>query len=403
MKKYFVLLSFVAICVAVMAQYQLPNPGFERWDGTGVSDEPTNWNSFATSDGNFSSLASSPHHYHRSGGRPGSKGSSYLTIYTKSILGIKANGNMTTGRIHAGSMTATSSDNYNYTMRSNGNFCQPFSGTPDSMYVWVSFYANSRTSKAQVSAILHGDCDFVSPNEEDSLSRYCGKASVQFTRTSSSATSMQWRQIKVPFVYNGSSSGSYMLVNITTNAVPGSGDKNDSLSIDDIEFIYSAWLRSIAVGGNEIDGFSKDCMDYMVHVDNIDAEVECVTEVSDASVAINRQGIDDTTALVTIDVTAEDGITVRHYTVKLTTGETGVGIFQAASDGERQALPVYPNPAANEAIAEAVGPLEIYDIRGRKLFHCEATGCTRINLSPLPAGVYIVRSGGRTARLVHTR
>ena len=66
--------ALLAFAVVGRAQYQLPNPGFEQWDGTSITAEPTHWNSFATSDGSFASLASSPHHYHRNGGRPGAAG-----------------------------------------------------------------------------------------------------------------------------------------------------------------------------------------------------------------------------------------------------------------------------------------------------------------------------------------
>ena len=49
--------------------------------------------------------------------------------------------------------SAASSDNYNYTQRSNADHSLAFTGTPDSMYVWVSYYAASGSSQGQVSAI----------------------------------------------------------------------------------------------------------------------------------------------------------------------------------------------------------------------------------------------------------
>ena len=187
--------------------FQLPNAGFEEWDGTGLSDEPTHWNSFASSDGSWAALASSPHHYHRYGSRPGGAGSSYLTIYTQSIIGIKANGNMTTGRIHAGSMSASSSDNYNYTERSNADHSLPFTATPDSMYVWVSFFAYHTVSEAQVEAILHGDNDFRAPNDVSDPSKYKGRAVIHTTRTTEYPDQMGWTLLKAAFNYNGSSTG----------------------------------------------------------------------------------------------------------------------------------------------------------------------------------------------------
>ncbi len=311
----------VIAAFTVQAQYQLPNPGFEQWDGTAVDAEPSNWNSFATSDGTYSGMASTPHHYHRNGGRPGTSGSSYLTIYSKSVIGVVANGNMTTGRIHAGGMTASSSNNYNYTQRENSAHCQPFTGTPDSMYVWVSFYAASTSSQAQVKAIIHGNTNFQAPNHENNAAFYCGMAVANFTRTTSSSSSMQWQQVKVPFNYGGLSTANYILINLTTNGVAGSGSVNDSLSIDDIEFIYSAWLTDLTLNGTTVDGFSMGVFDYSVTLADtaaLSAAVVAVqTQVADATPVITTSRLTDSTAQVTVTVTAEDGVTVKEYHVNL--------------------------------------------------------------------------------------
>lgn len=388
----------VAAAMVAVGQYQLPNGGFEQWDASSATAEPTHWNSFASSDGSYASLASTPHHYHRTGARPGGTGSSYLTIYTMSIFGIKANGNMTTGRIHAGSMSASSSDNYNYTERANSAHSQPFSGTPDSMYVWVSYYAHSANSQAQISAYLHGDNDFKTPNDEGNHSLYRATAMARFNRTTSSASSMQWQLLKIPFVYDGNSSVNYMLINLTTNTTPGGGDANDSLSIDDIEFIYSAWLSDITVGGTSVEGFDKGVMNYQLKVDDLDVEVDAVAEVSDAEVTIAREVVDDTTVFVTIDVMAEDGVTSRHYTVTLTTGTPHVGITQPLSHPFTQLL-VYPNPTTDAVTVKADGLVELCDLEGRILRHLQAHGQTQVDLTAFPAGVYIIRCGGATTKV----
>ena len=401
--KRIVILILVMSSLMTHAQYQLPNPGFEQWDG-GTTSEPTHWNSFATSDGSFASLASSPHHYRRTGGRPRSTGSHFLTIYTQSIFGVKANGNMTTGRIHAGSMSAGSSDNYNYTQRSNTDHSQPFTGTPDSMYVWVSYYAASGNSQAQISAILHGDNDFRAPNQEGDPSLYCGKATAQFARTTTSASSYQWQLLKVPFVYSGNSDANYMLINMTTNATPGGGDGNDSLSIDDIEFVYSSWLTAISVDGQPLQGFSKGRMDYVLHVDDAatldDIHVEATTEVDDADVEIEQHRSDDTTLLVTITVTAEDHTTTHIYTLTLTCGQPTVGI-DGMRDGNTR-LSVYPNPATDAVTVEAEGTTVLCDLGGRVLLRRDAHGATRFDLSSLPAGTYLIRHGASVARVIKT-
>lgn len=404
MKKALFLTAALAMALSGVAQYQLPNGGFEEWDG-GETSEPAHWNSFASSDGAFASLASSPHHYRRNGGRPGSDGSHYLTIYCQSILGIKANGNMTTGRIHAASMSAASEDNYNYTQRSNADHCQPFSGTPDSLYVWVSFYAASETSKAQVSAILHGDSDFKAPNQEDDTERYCGRASARFARTTTSATEPEWSLVRVPFVYDGTSEGVYMLVNLTTNAIPGSGDGNDSLSVDDLRFVYSAWLTGVSIDGRAVRYFRKGKLDYTVHVDDAallnPAEVVGTPEVADATVATEVEPVDDTTTLVSLTVTAEDGVTVHTYRLTLTTGNPEGAFPLAIGDGpEAPAFKLYPNPATDAVNIDADGMVALSDLAGRRLQTLEVHGTARIDLSALPAGTYLLSCGNAVRRLV---
>ena len=395
-------LSLLAtVSLSAQNNYQLPNNGFESWDGSANDAEPTHWNSFATCDGSWSSLASSTHHYHRHGSRPGGTGSHYLTIYTQSILGIKANGNMTTGRIHAGSLSASSSDNYNYTERSNADHSCPFTATPDSMYVWVSFYAGSGNSVAQVEAVLHGNSDFKAPNDVSNTSLYKGRAVAEFTRTTTSDSQMQWQLMKVPFVYNGTSTANYMLVNMTTNKNPGEGDGYDSLSVDDIEFIYSAWLTSIKVNGEAVEGFQKDNFYYSVSVEDMDAlqsaVVEGVTEVSDATVSVSRETISDTSVRVTLTVKAEDSVTVREYHVVLSTGMPVVSI---ADVQQEEAFRVYPNPVENVLNVKADGRVMVCDVTGRVVKVAESCGSVQLDLGSLPAGVYFVRNGGKSVKII---
>lgn len=399
----------LVLCLALAASlslnaqnnYQLPNNGFETWDGSALDAEPAHWNSFATCDGPLASFASSTHHYKRNGSRPGGAGSHYLTIYTQSIIGIKANGNMTNGRIHAGGLSATSSDNYNYSERSNADHSCPFTATPDSMYVWVSFYAANASSTAQVEAILHGNSDFKAPNDVSNTALYKGRAVAPVTRTTTSASQMQWQQLRVPFVYNGTSTGNYMLINMTTNTQPGGGDANDSLSVDDIEFIYSAWLTSIKVNGEAVEGFQKDNFYYSVSVEDMDAlqsaVVEGVTEVSDATVSVSRETISDTSVRVTLTVKAEDSVTVREYHVVLSTGMPVVSI---ADVQQEEALRVYPNPVENVLNVKGDGRVMVCDVTGRMVKEAESCGSVQLDLGSLPAGVYFVRNGGKSVKII---
>ena len=60
MKRTLFFASLIVAALACQAQYQLPNPGCEQWDGTSATAEPSHWNSFASSDGSYASMASAP-------------------------------------------------------------------------------------------------------------------------------------------------------------------------------------------------------------------------------------------------------------------------------------------------------------------------------------------------------
>ena len=319
-------LVVVLLLVPVLgrAQYQLLNPGFESWEGTSVNSRPSHWSSFPQADGSWAWAASTAQHYHRNGGRPGTSGSSYLTIYSRSVLGIVANGNMTTGQIHAGSTSASSSSNYNYTHRGS-DYCHAFSGTPDSMYVWVSYYAASASSEGSVRAYLHGDSDFRDPNDCSTPNLYRGKAVAQFSRTTTSASTPMWVQQRVPFVYDGTSSVNYVLMSMTTNTTAGGGSANDSLSVDDIEFIYSAWLDSLYVNDVAIADFQRDSFNYAYSLPDVaalqSATVSYVAQASDAITSVDVLEPNGQTRQFVLYVLAEDSVTSRTYTVTLTCPE----------------------------------------------------------------------------------
>lgn len=399
--------------LALNAQsFQPLNGNFELWDSGAIDAEPTYWNSFATSDGSYSGLASSPHHYHRTD-QNGTN--SYLTIYTKSILGIKANGNMTTGRIHAGSMTPSSPSNYNYTDRSHEGFNQPFTATPDSLYVRVSFYAADTTSVAQIATYIHGDFDFQDPGDDGDNSKFAAKAYVRTTRTTASASSMNWVQLKVPFEYTGTATPVYLLMSMTTNRLQGAGTKNDSLSIDDIQFVYSSWLTEIKVNGTSIDGFSKSVMEYDFGEwnDSLEFALEGVTEVSDASVLID-------TAIVSVDsiengfnvhyrytlrVVAEDG-SYREYIVRRHCfNETEPEIPDEPEDitlVEEVQFDIYPNPTTgivNLRSTDCRAPICLMDATG-KVVASWAPGTRQLDVNNLSSGMYFLRQGKKVMKLL---
>lgn len=327
-----VLISVIGFTLQTQAQpYQLPNSGFETWSGTANNAEPVNFNSFATADCTIGGImgaiacpsAKTPHHWKVSGKRTGGNGSYYLTIYSTTLVGVVANGNMTLGQIRVGSTTASSSSNFNYTKRSDTLFSQVFSATPDSIYVWTKFWAASASSQARISAIIHGNTDFKDPNDLNTATAYAAKAESQFTRTGSTAGACTWVQQKVPFQYTGSSTRNYFLLTFTNNSIPGGGSSGDSLSIDDIELIYSAWITDIKLNSTTISGFNIGTFNYNIQYPrgtnpSVFPTVTYTTEVTDVSDTLitypgKNNGIDSARSVIT--VVAEDGVTQKVYTI----------------------------------------------------------------------------------------
>ena len=117
---------------------QLPNRGFEDYDNLGSENvEPRGWNSFMTAKtaGGLVDMGKAKRLDRKDGGRPGTSGSYYLQVYSTEVIGINANGNVTTGRINMGSATATDASNHNFTDRASAGFNLPFTMVPDSMVV----------------------------------------------------------------------------------------------------------------------------------------------------------------------------------------------------------------------------------------------------------------------------
>lgn len=394
-----ILLTFLLAHTSTQAQYQLLNPGFESWEGTSATACPSHWSSFPQADGSWAWAASTAQHYHRNGGRPGSTGNSYLTIYSRSVLGVVANGNMTTGQIHAGSTSAASASNYNYTHRGS-SYCHPFSGTPDSMYVWVSYYAASASSMGSVRAYLHGDSDFRDPNDCSDPTLYSGMAEAQFSRTTSSSTTPTWVQQRVPFTYDGTSSVNYILMSMTTNTTPGGGSAKDSLSVDDIEFIYSAWLDNLSINGTPIEGFQRDNLTYTLSLPDeaslSAATLSYVTQAADATVTIDTLTPDTFTRQFILHILAEDSLTSRTYTLTLTCPTPFEGINEPIHDSDAYVLRLYPNPSNSQVrciLPQGIstsGTLTLFDASGRAATTLQVsdTNSPTLDTSRLPAGTY---------------
>ena len=258
MKKILLSLSLLTLTLEASAQTQIGNSNFESWDNFGQSSvEPTNFNSFMNADvGSFfgSGLVPGQQVDRSSLKRPGSSGTYSAKIWCRSIIGVAANGNLTCGKINAGSATATSLSNYNKTVLGDVDFSEAFTDTPDSLVVWVKYKPVNTGAgyQARVSCAIHTNVAFKDPN--DLTNTTTCKATAQLDVSYASNT---WQRLSIPFVNVGTSlTPAYILTTFTTNKTPGVGSIGDSLYIDDMELIYvpkasfTANMTSICPGAN---------------------------------------------------------------------------------------------------------------------------------------------------------
>lgn len=223
---------------------QLNNSDFEKWEGSGNTYEPTDWNSFGTGTGSQIGTAVSMGGTHMSEStdvRPGSNGQKSVKIWTTSIFGIKANGNITTGRINAGAMNAQDPQNYNFTDITTEEFSERLNSRPDSLTVWVKYTSASSDSKARVSAIIHDNYSYRDPSGSDAESpnHVVANAELNFSNNGGA-----WQRLSIPFNYKGNQlNPDFLLVSFTSNMTPGGGSADDAVFIDDMCLIYKPSLK----------------------------------------------------------------------------------------------------------------------------------------------------------------
>ncbi|MDC1266415.1 hypothetical protein N8Z75_00415 [Crocinitomicaceae bacterium] len=232
-KFYFFILS-IFLTTGIIAQ-QIDNGNMEDWDDVGSSsEEPSNWNSFMSATGGLAFFGSQQVEQ-STDVSSSSTGMYSARVFSKSTLGIIANGNLTLGRINMGSSTPSSPDNYNFSSTTDGDFSQALTTMPDSLVFWVKYNANSNSDSARVRAVIHDNYDYRDPTDADSESHTVAVASLNYLPTNG------WERKVIPFQYVGpSTTPAFILITFTTNNIPGGGSAGDEVFIDDVELIYNS-------------------------------------------------------------------------------------------------------------------------------------------------------------------
>ena len=245
--KKLIFIFCLSLCYTLgMAQYgaQFENRGFENWADFGKGNrfnEPVHWHSGMSATGTYAGFLSQQIEPSNQV-RPGTSGITSVRLWPRSILGVTANGNLTNGRVNAGSMSPSGKNNYNYTQRSDSRYNTPITSVPDSLVVWVCFRSNSPNQNAMIQAIVHGDADFkvIANGTVSPADQRVATAALSIKRTSKAGGDYTWRRVSIPFVKDGPCNDPrYILFTISTNERPGHGSTADDLLVDDVLLIWN--------------------------------------------------------------------------------------------------------------------------------------------------------------------
>ena len=234
MKKIVLSILSIATGLTLNAQTQIGNAGFENWENVSGGSEPVNWNSFLTASGGLNGNAANQLQ-NSTDVRPGSTGTHSVRLNSRSVLGVKANGVLTLGRVNMGSINASDLANHNYTVTGDANFSEAMTAFPDSIVFWVKFVPNGHNQNARMKATLHDNYNYQDPETTTSSQHVVATAVLDYPKTNNT-----WVRKAVPFNYSGpASSIQYLLVTFSTNATPGGGAADDYVWVDDVELIYN--------------------------------------------------------------------------------------------------------------------------------------------------------------------
>ena len=333
--------------------YQLPNSGFEDFhtatlvsledpNTTCSGDEPNAWHSFQSATGTqpwvWLAGGGSSYLYKSTEVRPGSTGIQSALLTSHNMVFVIANGTMTTGRLSAGSMTATDPSNHSQLdmsstdKDSNGDpFYTLMDGTPDSIAVWVKFKQETPVADhpyASISAAITDGTYYQDPQE-------AGKTYNNVVATAKNAKieskGFVWQRVTAPFVYTDNNvNGKAILITISTNADPGQGS-TDSLYVDDISLIYNVEKPAVTINGHAVT-LDKDEISTTA-TDPAAAVVAATTANKGSFAAVSELSSSADQRKLQLLYCSDDLQTIKTYTLVINKGtETGISQIETATN-----------------------------------------------------------------------
>lgn len=333
--------------------YQLPNSGFEDFhtatlvspedpNTTCSGDEPNAWHSFQSATGTqpwvWLAGGGSSYLYKSTEVRPGSTGKQSALLTSHNMFFVIANGTMTTGRLSAGSMTATDPSNHSQLDMSstdkdgNGDpFYTLMDGTPDSIAVWVKFKQETPVADhpyASISAAITDGTYYQDPQEE-------GKTYNNVVATAKNAKieskGFVWQRVTAPFVYTDNNvNGKAILITISTNADPGQGS-TDYLYVDDISLIYNVDTPAVTVNGHAVTLDTEEVS--TTATDPATAVVAATTANKGSFAAVSELSSTADQRKLQLLYCSDDLQTIKTYTLVINKGaETGISQIKTATN-----------------------------------------------------------------------
>lgn len=278
--------------------YALNNGGFE---GDWTDNEPQGWHSFVSASGILANVikGNTEQFVSSTDVRPGSKGSQSALLSSKMVLGQKANGTCTNGRVNGGSTNAADATgtpengagNYNYSDPESTGFNTAFNGRPDSIVFWAKYQPAdgniaNEANQARVNAVITTNARYQDPETTDEhAAARIGAATLNY----SAVEGLGWQRLAVPFEYDEQKAEqvpAYILTTFTTNKTPagGTSTKNvlDSLYLDDVELVYNRELKSFRIDDNVLsfdkktatvnDEYCDSCATYIAETEGVSAQ-----------------------------------------------------------------------------------------------------------------------------------
>lgn len=377
MKKFYTLLLMTMLSLAAFSQTnentQILNGGFEDWgvyanSSSSSAAEPRYWHSFSSASGSWASMAGT--HCFKSTDAHSGKYSAKLQA--TSVLGQVANGTMTTGRLNAGSMFATSTENHSEldmskteTDRNGDPYYQVLEARPDSVVFWVKYSTGKAGTCANMSAYITDGTYYQVP-EDKTYNNIVGKAENPNIEACS-----EWTRISVPFTYtdNGLEPKAIMLT-FSTCAEPGGGKGDEVLLVDDVELIYKSSVTPDNPD-NPDNPVTPDDPDNPDNPDTPDTPEESgVSYTDDLVVTVaNVDGNEESTTIPasTINISQNsDGsykLSIKNFALGpgMVLGDVVADNLTGTTDGEYTTIKMsgVPVKLSNELFAAALGDLKI--------------------------------------------